>query len=60
MQKRRYLLLLHDAVRSHLASLGSDAKGRLREKLDFLRSGMWDGGVRVKKLKGGAPPSRRG
>ena len=53
MQKRRYLLLLHDAVRSHLASLGCDAKRQLREKLDFLRDGMWDGGVRVKKLKGG-------
>ena len=53
MQQRRYLLLLHDAVRSHLASLGSGAKRRLREKLEFLRHGMWDGGVRVKKLKGG-------
>ena len=53
MQQRRYLLLLHDAVRSHVASLDSRQKGRLREKLEFLRNGMWDGGVRVKKLRGG-------
>ena len=53
MQQRQYLLLLHDAVRSHLASLGSRQKERLREKLEFLRHGMWDIGVRVKKLRGG-------
>lgn len=53
MQQRTYLLLLHDAVRSHIASLGSRQKERLREKLEFLRHGMWDAGVRVKKLKGG-------
>ena len=53
MQQRNYLLLLHDAVRSHIASLGSRQKERLREKLEFLRHGMWDAGVRVKKLRGG-------
>ena len=53
MQQRTYLLLLHDAVRSHIASLGSRQKERLREKLEFLRHGMWDAGVRVKKLRGG-------
>ena len=53
MQQRQYLLLLHDAVRSHIASLGSRQKARLREKLEFLRHGMWDIGVRVKKLRGG-------
>ncbi|MDE0223041.1 MAG: DEAD/DEAH box helicase family protein, partial [Spirochaetaceae bacterium] len=53
MQQRTYLLLLHDAVRSHIAALGSRQKERLREKLEFLRHGMWDAGVRVKKLKGG-------
>ena len=54
MQQRKYLLLLNDAVRSHIASLGSRQKERLREKLEFLRHGMWDTGVRVKKLKGGS------
>ena len=53
MQQRTYLLLLHDAVRSHIAALGSRQKERLREKLEFLRHGMWDAGVRVKKLRGG-------
>ena len=53
MQRRTYLLLLHDAVRSHIASLGSRQRRRLREKLEYLQHGMWDTGVRVKKLRGG-------
>ena len=53
MQPRTYLLLLHDAVRSHIASLGSRQRRRLREKLEYLQHGMWDTGVRVKKLRGG-------
>ena len=51
--RRKYLLLLHDTVRSHIASLGKREKRRLREKLEFLQHGMWDAGVRVKKLRGG-------
>ena len=51
--QHKYLLLLHDTVRGHIASLGSREKRRLREKLEFLQHGMWDAGVRVKKLKGG-------
>ena len=27
-------------------------KQRLREKLEFLQEGLWDAGVRVKKLRG--------
>ena len=53
MQQRKYLLLLHDAVRSHIATLGGRQKERLRAKLEYLQHGMWDTGVRVKKLKGG-------
>ena len=49
---RTYKLLLHDTVRSHVVSLGRRAKRRLREKLDLLKDGMWEGGMRVKKLKG--------
>ena len=52
--QRTYTLLLHDTVRAYLVSLGSRAKQRLREKLEFLQHGMWDAGVRVKKLKGTA------
>ena len=51
---RTYSLLLHDTVRGYLLSLGSRARQRLREKLEFLQHGLWDTGVRVKKLKGAA------
>ena len=49
---RDYVLLLHDTVRAHVASLDARAKLRLREKLEFLQEGLWDAGVRVKKLRG--------
>ena len=49
---RTYKLLLHDTVRSHVVSLGRRARRRLREKLDLLQDGMWEGGLRVKKLRG--------
>ena len=39
-------------MRAHILSLNSQAKHRLREKLEFLQHGLWDAGVRVKKLKG--------
>ena len=51
--RRKYLLLLHDTVRAHIASLGKRERRRLREKLEFLQHGMWDAGVRVKKLRDG-------
>ncbi len=51
---RTYTLLLHDTVRAYLLSLGGRARQRLREKLEFLQLGLWDTGVRVKKLKGAA------
>ena len=49
---RNYTLLLHDTVRAHVVSLDARAKQRLRQKLEFLQEGLWDAGVRVKKLKG--------
>ena len=49
---RNYTLLLHDTVRAHLVSLDARGKQRLREKLEFLQEGLWDAGVRVKKLRG--------
>ena len=55
MPQRNYTLLLHDKVRVHLLAQDRQAKRRLREKLEYLQLGMWDGGVRVKKLKGVAP-----
>ena len=50
--QKPYLLLLHDTVRSHLVSVGRRARQRLRDKLELLEEGMWEGGLRVKKLKG--------
>ena len=47
-----YRLLLHDTMRSHVVSLGRRARKHLREKLELLEEGMWEGGLRVKKLKG--------
>ena len=49
---RNYALLLHDTVRDHLLSLDARGRQRLREKLEFLQAGLWDAGVRVKKLRG--------
>ena len=49
---RNYTLLLHDTVRAHVVSLDARGKQRLREKLEYLQEGLWDAGVRVKKLKG--------
>ena len=51
---RTYILLLHDTVRAYLLSLGSRARQRLCEKLEFLQHGLWDTGVRVKRLRGAA------
>lgn len=35
-----------------MIGLGRKEKERLREKLEFLEAGIWDSGVRVKKVKG--------
>jgi hypothetical protein len=48
----QYLLLLNDALKRHILGLGAAEKRRLQEKLEFLANGIWDAGVRVKKLKG--------
>jgi hypothetical protein len=52
MADRRYLLLINDALKTHLARLPAGRRKQLREKLEFLENGMWDAGVRVKKLRG--------
>ena len=52
MRDNNYLLLLNDTLKSHIISLHSQEKKRLREKFDFLANGIWDAGVRIKKLKG--------
>ncbi|MEW6441316.1 MAG: UvrD-helicase domain-containing protein [bacterium] len=52
MSDRQYILLLNAAVKAHLVGLAGRQKRRLREKFEFLENGLWDSGVRVKKLKG--------
>jgi len=54
MPNQRYLLLVNDALKTHLALLPAERRKRLREKLEFLENGLWDAGVRVKKLRGTA------
>jgi len=49
---RKYLLLLNESLKKHLAAFGDQEKRRVREKLEFLSNGIWDSGVRVKKLRG--------
>jgi superfamily I DNA/RNA helicase len=48
----KYILLLNAEAKSHFLSRSDQEKKRLREKLEFLENGLWDAGVRVKKLKG--------
>ena len=47
-----YLLLINSALKEHILSLREQEKKRLREKFEFLAHGIWDAGVRVKKLRG--------
>ncbi|NCB01982.1 MAG: hypothetical protein EOM67_07415 [Spirochaetia bacterium] len=52
MENPAYLLLLNEELKKDLTSLSVKEKERIYEKLSFLENGMWDAGVRVKKLKG--------
>ena len=54
MTDRRYLLLVNDAIKTHLARMPVDRRQQFWEKMEFLENGMWDSGVRVKKLRGTA------
>lgn len=47
-----YLLLINDVLKNHILGCKASEKQRLLEKLEFLANGIWDAGVRVKKLKG--------
>ncbi|MDY0289777.1 MAG: UvrD-helicase domain-containing protein [Sphaerochaeta sp.] len=52
MANTPYLLLLNEQLKKDILSQPIKARERILEKLSFLENGMWDGGVRVKKLKG--------
>lgn len=52
MENTTYLLLLNERLKKEILSLPAKERERILEKLSFLENGMWDAGVRVKKLKG--------
>ncbi|NBK22073.1 MAG: hypothetical protein EOM68_08610 [Spirochaetia bacterium] len=52
MENTSYLLLLNEKLKKDILSLPAKERERFFEKLSFLENGMWDAGVRVKKLKG--------
>ena len=52
MPPERFQVLLNDSLKRHVLGLEPGERRRLREKFEFLEHGIWDSGVRVKKLKG--------
>ncbi|MBW2340222.1 MAG: UvrD-helicase domain-containing protein [Deltaproteobacteria bacterium] len=52
MDEHKYILLLNETLKRHVVTLDKRGKKRLREKFEFLENGIWDSGVRVRKLKG--------
>jgi tetratricopeptide (TPR) repeat protein len=45
-------VMLNDSLKRHVLGLEPGERRRLREKFAFLENGVWNAGVRVKKLKG--------
>ncbi|MCP5050016.1 MAG: UvrD-helicase domain-containing protein [bacterium] len=45
-------VLINDTVKKYLIKQPAAVRKKIRTKFEFLESGMWDGGLRVKKLKG--------
>lgn len=46
------IVLINDTVKKYLLKQPKDTRKRIRDKFEFLESGIWDGGLKVKKLKG--------
>ncbi len=51
MEQNGYLLLINHSLQDYLKSLRGAERSRVKEKLDYLANGLWDTGVRIKKLK---------
>ncbi|MDQ1352232.1 MAG: hypothetical protein QG657_2538 [Acidobacteriota bacterium] len=45
-------VLINDTVKKNLLKQPTDIRNKIRDKFEFLESGIWDGGLKVKKLKG--------
>ncbi len=46
------VVLINDTVKKYLLKQADSVKKKIRDKFEFLESGIWDGGLKVKKLKG--------
>jgi len=46
------IVLVNDTVKKYLLKLPENEKKHIRNKFEFLETGIWDGGLKVKKLKG--------
>ncbi|MCP4132368.1 MAG: UvrD-helicase domain-containing protein [bacterium] len=52
MKNIQYIVLLNETLKQEVLTLPKKEKARLRAKFEFLENGIWDSGVKVKKLKG--------
>lgn len=46
----RYRVLVNDAVKGYLISTPQATRQRFRKAIEYLENGLWDGGLRIKKL----------
>lgn len=47
-----FILLINNILKDHLLNLPRAEATRIKDKFDFLSTGIWDSGLKVKKLKG--------
>lgn len=47
-----FILLINNILKDHLLNLPRIDAIRIKEKFDYLSTGIWDSGLKVKKLKG--------
>jgi len=46
------IVLINETVKKYLLKQSRDARNKIRDKFEFLESGLWEGGLKIKKLKG--------
>jgi len=46
------VVLINDTVKKYLLKQDAGVRKKIRDKFEFLETGIWDGGLKVKKLKG--------
>jgi len=46
------VVLINDTVKKYLLKQPTAARKRIRDKFEYLETGIWDSGLKVKKLKG--------